>query len=150
MMCSDCHDATSTNYVASAAQGPHGSASQFILRGPNANNWPNVTSFSSSWCANCHIDNTASDVHGRSEHQNAGCYGCHIVIPHGGKISRLIGDRDTMPARYAYRNDLANMQVQQFIKTNAASYLKDGSGNCSAACGSDEHPESLTRTAENW
>jgi hypothetical protein len=36
MMCSDCHDATTTNYVASATQGPHGSANQFILRGPNA------------------------------------------------------------------------------------------------------------------
>ena len=59
MMCSDCHDATTTNYVASAAQGPHGSANQYILRGPNAANWPNVTSFATSWSANCHMTTSA-------------------------------------------------------------------------------------------
>lgn len=149
MMCSDCHDDTTTNYVAGAAQGPHGSANQYILRGPNGNNWPNVTSFASSWCANCHIDNVGNEMHTRGEHTAANCYGCHIVIPHGGKVSRLIGNRNTMPARYAWANTLTNMQITAFKKTTANNYAEGSSGNCSAACSStDKHPS--ISGAENW
>ena len=143
MLCSDCHDATSTNYVASAAQGPHGSAYQFMLRGPNGNNWPNVTAgnFNSSWCANCHADSSGG-IHGRGEH-NIECYRCHIIVPHGGKMSRLIADRDgTMPARYAYQNNTANVYVQAFTKTSGT-YQKNA---CQASCTS-EHG---TGGSESW
>jgi hypothetical protein len=145
MMCTDCHD---TNSVTSAAQGPHGSAGQFLLRGPNANNWPNTTTFSSSWCANCHTDNVNLDNSHGSHHSAAGCYACHIIVPHGGKISRLIGDRDSMPARYAWQNDRTTMQVQSFRKGdplsgNANSYTKS---YCQAAC-TTEHG---TAASENW
>jgi predicted CXXCH cytochrome family protein len=148
MMCSDCHDSTTTNYVASAAQGPHGSANQFLLRGPNAANWPNVTlaNRNTAWCANCH--NSVNNVHSTGNHSSRYCYECHIIIPHGGKISRLMGDRDTMPPRYAWNNTLTNMQNTQFRKTNSTNYAKGSTGNCSAACATSDHPN--ITGGENW
>lgn len=144
MMCSDCHDTTSTNYVASAAQGPHGSAVQYILRGPNGNNWPNVllSDFNSSWCANCHSNQTG-DEHVKDKHLGQRCYACHIVVPHGGKVSRLIGDRDTMPPRYAWNNVLTNTQVQSFSKNTPNNYSE---ANCQAACDSKHS----AAASENW
>lgn len=130
MMCSDCHN---TDAALPAAQGPHGSAVRFQLRGTNPNNWPDVANtsagFTSSWCANCH--NNSSSVYHGGEHTGYRCYVCHIVIPHGGKMSRLIGDRDRMPARYAFNNTLTTMQMRTFTKTTATGY---GTGNCGAAC----------------
>lgn len=142
MACSDCHN---TDAASPAAQGPHGSAAQFMLRGPNVT-WPNTTSFSGSFCANCHNDTFAPDGGHGGHHGSAGCYACHIVIPHGGRMSRLIGDRETMPARYAWQNNLANMQVRSFIKTTTNGY---GKGNCSAQC-TTEHPAISGTTVENW
>jgi len=132
MMCSDCHN---TDAASPAAQGPHGSAAQFILRGPNANNWPDVPlgSFNSSWCANCH-NNVGGAGHTRSDHRNARCYVCHIVIPHGGKMSRLIADNNgTMPARYAWSNNVARVGMQAFTKAASGSYTENN--NCRTSCG---------------
>jgi len=141
MMCSDCHDATTTNYVASAAQGPHGSAVQYMLRGPNGANWPNVilsSGFATSWCANCH-NNSAGEAHSRSDHSARRCYECHIVIPHGGKLSRLIADGNSlnMPARYAYNNNTNLVQVTGFTKKATGSYTKS---DCGAKCATGDHP----------
>ena len=143
MTCSDCHN---TDATTPAAQGPHGSAAQFILRGPNANNWPNVTlaNFNSSWCANCH-NNSAGAGHTEGDHSGQACYVCHIVIPHGGKMSRLIADRDgTMPARYAYNNNLTTVGMQQFTKAAVGSYTENN--NCRTSCG---HHSGGTGN-ENW
>lgn len=147
MMCSDCHDATTTNYIAAAAQGPHGSANQFILRGPNAANWPNVTTFSTSWCANCHKDNVSMDGHA-NHHSSGGCNTCHIVIPHGGKLSRLIADEDgTMPARYALNSSISTTTVKMtsFTKSTSASY---GESACRTDCG--HHSSGSSTSMENW
>jgi len=41
------------------------------------------------------------------------------MVPHGGKMSRLIGDgssSDHMPVRYAFNNTLSNMYVYNFTK----------------------------------
>ncbi|MCX6889981.1 MAG: hypothetical protein NTX51_00405 [Verrucomicrobia bacterium] len=141
MMCSDCHN---TDATTPAAQGPHGSASQFMLRGPNAANWPNVTlaNYNTSWCANCH--NTMNNVHRISAHSTWRCYYCHIVVPHGGKLSRLMADNDTMPARYAYNNTLSTNYLQAFTKNATNSY---SSSNCKAQC----HTEHRSRSpSENW
>lgn len=147
MMCSDCHN---TDAASPAAQGPHGSAAQFMLRGANAANWPNVTltNRSTSWCMNCH--NGTTNVHSTGDHSSQRCYACHIVIPHGGKISRLIGDRDTMPARYAYNNTLTTMQMTKFKKAAASSYTKGSTGNCSAACATSDHPAITGTNVEDW
>lgn len=141
MMCSDCHN---TDAASPAAQGPHGSALQFMLRGPNAANWPNVTlaNYNTSWCANCH--NTMNRVHSRSDHRNYQCYRCHIVVPHGGKLSRLMADNDTMPARYGYNNALNTSYLQAFTKNATNSY---SASNCRAQCHS-EH--SGRNPSENW
>ena len=149
MLCSDCHDSTTTNYSASAAQGPHGSAYQYMLRGPNWNNWPNVNAntLSSSWCGNCHLNN-AGDVHGKSEH--GPCYNCHIIVPHGGKMSRLIADRDgNMPARYAYNNELTNILIYSYTKaSDPANYPSSGTGNCKTSC--SRHSGTSDPAMENW
>lgn len=130
MMCSDCHN---TDGV--AAQGPHGSAAQFMLKGANPGNWPNVTlgNAATSWCASCHTMTLSNNsVHSIGNHTSRPCYNCHVVIPHGSKRSRLIGDRTNMPARYAYNNDLNNMQITQFAKKAALSYGENscGVGSC--------------------
>ena len=148
MLCADCH-----NTDGSAAQGPHGSAQKFMLRmvftgGTNtlSTAWPTGTSFGLSWCNNCHFD-TATISGGHGAHQSAmtGCYQCHIVIPHGGKMSRLIGDRDnSMPARYAYNNTNTTMQIQSFTKRANNAYTSAGS--CQAAC-DGKHSAAA---GENW
>ena len=156
MKCSDCHN---TSAASPAAQGPHGSAVQFMLRGANAANWPNhsVANFSTSWCANCHTNN-AGPAHTEGGHteNNLPCHACHIVIPHGGKLSRLICDHDGMPARYAYNNTLRSIAtdgatgnnqfpyVEAFTKTTPSSY---DTPNCKAGCYSDHDS---TSPSENW
>ena len=143
MMCSDCHNTDNTNSV--AAQGPHGSAYPFMLRvfpgGPLPSTWPAAATFAASWCVNCHNDLSITMSGHGSHHNAAGCYACHIVIPHGGKMSRLIGDRDgTMPARYAYNNTLTTMQMRAFTKSTGGNYAQS---QCSAAC---QH----SGGTENW
>lgn len=132
MMCSDCHN---TDAASPAAQGPHGSAAQFMLKGANAANWPNVnaSSFATSWCANCHNNFTTSDPHG-GNHTSYKCYQCHVVIPHGSKMSRLIGSKN-MPPRYAYNNDIATMTFTQFKKQPAGTQYQKS--NCQASCAGD-------------
>ena len=137
MLCTDCHNTDGT-----AAQGPHGSAAQFMLRGPNSANWPDVDpgNIGTAWCVNCHNPNTF--IHNESKHFGiTRCYSCHIVIPHGGKVSRLIATRGNMPSRYAFNNDLNNVEMLEFIK--ASSY--DGYGQCNTQCG--EHTAS---PGESW
>lgn len=130
MLCTDCH-----NTDGNQAQGPHGSAAQFMLRGPNSANWPDVdtANIGTSWCVNCHNPNP--DIHTSGVHDGiARCYSCHIVIPHGGKISRLMADRSVaMPARYAYGNDINNVSMLEFIKASTYS----GDGQCNTDCGAD-------------
>ncbi len=137
MLCTDCH-----NTDGNLAQGPHGSAAQFMLRGPNSANWPNVdpANIATAWCSNCHTP--SSTVH--SPHNSYRCYSCHIVIPHGGKMSRLIADRDgVMPTRYAYSNDKTTIQILQFKK--ASSY--NGDNQCNTACGFHTFSDALS---EDW
>jgi predicted CXXCH cytochrome family protein len=132
MTCSDCHDSDAT---LPAAQGPHGSAARFMLSGANATNWPSLTlgssaaNFANSWCANCH--NSVNNVHTRSNHSSRTCNQCHIVVPHGGKLSRLIADNDTMPNRYAYNNALSLSNLRSFTKKAASSYQDT---DCQAGC----------------
>jgi len=135
MMCTDCHN---TDAGSAAAQGPHGSAVQFMLRGPNSANWPNVTlsNFGTSWCANCHTSTIGGGVHTRGDHSGVRCYGCHIVVPHGGKIGRLIAtDTTGLPSRYAWNNDRTTVEITSFNKrTSSQQYQKS---DCQASCTSE-------------
>jgi hypothetical protein len=148
MMCSDCH--SNDEISTTAAQGPHGSAVKWMLKGRNRA-WPLASAASNGigddgtkpyavhylaggaqarryendgtadglFCLNCHSTVTfskggdglqnASNVH--SLH-NSPCVNCHVLVPHGSKYSRLIGDQDDpMPDRYAFDNDLSKMGV---------------------------------------
>jgi hypothetical protein len=116
-----------------------------MLRGANAGNWPNVTlsNFNTSWCANCH-NNAAGSTHTRGDHTGRQCYQCHIVIPHGGKLSRLMADHDTMPGRYAYNGRLNTQYMQGFTKNATGSY---STSSCRAQCTGDH---SGRNPSENW
>lgn len=136
MLCTDCH-----NTDGALAQGPHGSAAQFMLRGPNSANWPNVNlaNVATAWCSNCHTPSTV--IHDSGIH-NLSCYECHIVIPHGGKMSRLMADGDgVMPSRYAYNNDKNLVQLIGFTK--ASSY--NGDSQCNTRC-----LQHTAASSENW
>lgn len=157
MMCSDCH--SNDEISTTAAQGPHGSAVKWMLKGRNRA-WPLASAASNGagddgtnpyavyysaggtqalryendgtadglFCLNCHSTVTFSK--GADGLQNVGnvhllhnspCVNCHIMVPHGSKYSRLIGDQDNdgygnyMPTRYAFDNDLTNMGVTDFV-----------------------------------
>jgi len=87
MQCTDCHESD----VGTDANGPHGSAAKFILKGPNTT-WNNTVAVTNSgmpaglFCANCH---RADFVGGRfTNHTNGkhniACMNCHAAVPHGG------------------------------------------------------------------
>jgi hypothetical protein len=119
MTCTDCHGADAAS---PAAQGPHGSAYAFMLRG-TSKRWPYQANGTTLWalnntatgsgtadglfCMNCHPNPASSNsLHiaylgeNRTEHtSNYQCVKCHIRVPHGGKVSRLIVTANA-PARY--------------------------------------------------
>lgn len=160
MMCSDCH--SNDQISTAAAQGPHGSAVKWMLKGRNRA-WPGSSAASNGagydgtplysvhylyggnyarrndndgtanglFCLNCHSTvgfskggdgmqavGNPSNVHIL---HNGPCIQCHVMVPHGSKYSRLIGDQDAdtygnwMPVRYAYNNNRDNMGVTDFV-----------------------------------
>jgi predicted CxxxxCH...CXXCH cytochrome family protein len=123
MYCSDCHGNNDTGYGAS--QGPHASAVSFVLRGPNTR-WPSQADGTTRWtinnsttalgtkdglfCRNCHP--ALSGVHTQDNaHQSIACTYCHIQIPHGGKLKRLIR---TTGAVAPYADTAVTTTVQAF------------------------------------
>ena len=70
------------------------------------------------------------------------CVRCHIMVPHGGKISRLLADGDgNMPARYAFGNDLNKVYNLGFTKkSDPAGYIYSDAcfNNCGHGAGGDE------------
>jgi len=153
MYCSDCHgDEANAPVVA----GPHGSAIKFILRGQYTQ-WPGSGTIDASWstsfCRNCHPIQSGgtyvNDAHKEHDNRSAvkGCYNCHILVPHGGAMSRLIGDGNAtnFPVRYAYQGVKTNMFVTSFTKTTPTNYSKS---NCSSATnGCTTHSGTAS---ENW
>ncbi len=122
MYCSDCHAESSAGSL-----GPHGSAVKWILKGPNQA-WPyttaaangtstgtyrtistvdtNLDTANGTFCRNCHTMYVSSTNHfdsGTSAHGPYRCVDCHIRVPHGGKLPRLMkaeGGTNGLPARY--------------------------------------------------
>jgi hypothetical protein len=112
MSCSECHG--NADAGTGASQGPHASAVPFLLRGPNTR-WPTQADGTTRWtvansttavgtkdglfCRNCHP--ALAGVHtAETAHQALPCTACHLLVPHGGKIKRLIRTTNT-PAPYA-------------------------------------------------
>jgi predicted CxxxxCH...CXXCH cytochrome family protein len=192
MMCSECH--SNDTISSTAAQGPHGSAVKWMLKGRNRA-WPSTSAsengtgtgtlfkigVSSSYpgrtlndgtpdglfCLNCHSTVSFSkDAKCRENFGSTGvgnphqihswwagpaCVNCHIMVPHGGKISRLIGDGNSnMPARYAFNNDLSNMWIMSFSKaTDPASYSNDYCYSTYSGCSPHPHGNS-SYGGEDW
>ncbi len=94
MTCSDCHASDTTT----DPNGPHGSAANFILKGPNTI-WNETIATTSSgmpagtFCINCHNQSFTSSrfsAHAsRSDHRVA-CSKCHVMIPHGSEHPGLL------------------------------------------------------------
>lgn len=153
-------------------QGPHGSSVRFSLRGP-ATDWPTRSdtgalirlvdlvdaNYDGLFCTNCHpkarIDGNRahSAARGLDKHGGQACIYCHVQVPHGGKVSRLIGDHETMPARLAYQGNLDNMKMSSYQKGASTK------NTCSVVAGSscDTHSTGHNTTGnrtgglwENW
>jgi hypothetical protein len=94
MTCTDCHESD----VTTDPNGPHGSASKFILKGPNTTWSSSVTNTSAgmpagTFCINCHNQNFSGGRfpgHTNGRH-NVACTACHVAIPHGsGHVGMLV------------------------------------------------------------
>ncbi|MDH4321710.1 MAG: hypothetical protein OEV73_09470, partial [Desulfobulbaceae bacterium] len=179
MYCTDCHESDST------IAGPHGSATKWILAGTNKA-WPYTLKSKNGrndttvyrtldtmesdlgteeglFCRNCHPNTKSSSInsaHSRTNHTTTKCVDCHIRIPHGGRVSRLIAadnsDTYTMPARYT--SDGAGLNtggtnvpyVKEFIK--AASGAGYNAVNCttSSGCTGGSGHTTTSNGGEEW
>ncbi len=171
MYCSDCHISNSST------AGPHGSSYKWMLGGTNKA-WPFTTAAKNGastgtyrlidtlfewsgyyqqglgtddgcFCWNCHPANrNGNNVHMNGNHSGGYCVDCHIRVPHGGKVSRLIAAENAaaysnLPSRYtadgAGRNTGGTTEpvVRKFTKAANWSYGRSkcyssyiGSGGC--------------------
>ena len=180
MYCSDCHASEST------VAGPHGSTVKWMLAGTNKA-WPYIdadlngsnsaTNYREAgsvlfgpdrylntddglFCRNCHPNTRtsgANKVHAWFNHISSKCVDCHIRVPHGGKVSRLIAadQNATMPDRYFADGEGNNTgggttsKIYKFTKQAATAYLKT---DCYAGCASGPPPGHGTGTSgtETW
>ena len=136
MYCSDCHGADNEN--STDPRGPHGSNATFMLKGPNKT-WPGTFTLTNAtigqgtaaglFCLNCHpLSSNSNNVHSRSNHRGTSvtCVRCHIEVPHGSKLSRLIAYSTPVPpwgAPYGTQSWLRGFK-------KAATPTGYGTGNC--------------------
>ncbi len=136
MYCSDCHGAD--NEIGGDPKGPHGSNFKYMLKGEN-NYWPakvsgelyNVTDIFNGgdaglFCKNCH-DLTIPQVHqfkagqfGGWPAMNTTCVTCHVVVPHGSSISRLLGYTN-FPEPYNYQGN--SLRIDGYLKNNQSNFI---------------------------
>jgi len=159
MACTDCHATDST-----ASKGPHGSSVKWMLTGTNKA-WPYTTTAGNGastgtlfriatystgngtanglFCLNCHTITASNSWHSNSnvtggEHGgNAimACASCHIRVPHGGKISRLLQTTNA-PARYKSNGNGATSSYTQFgPTTGTVKGSTVSSSNFNSSCG---------------
>ncbi len=152
MYCSDCHGNSG-----SGAQGPHGSATKWLLVGVNRA-WPYTNAASNGtsaaagtlftlanrttglgtanglFCYNCHPSTNVNNVHSTGNHSGVPCVGCHIRVPHGGKVARLINTNTAgkVPRYAPDGNGGGTIYIYEFIKRNSGSYSK---GDCLTGAG---------------
>jgi len=124
MYCSDCHGADNElNGV--DPKGPHGSSKKFMLSSSSGNNyWPTKLDGSTLYdtndigtagdtgvfCKNCHDINEPhkNQWGGPMSNRNFSCVTCHVAVPHGSPVSRLIG-YSTFPEPYNYNGNSLRM-----------------------------------------
>ena len=158
MTCTDCHATDSA-----ASKGPHGSSVKWMLAGVNkawpytsaANNGTSTGTFyamsnkttnqgtvNGLFCLNCHVVTSTNVFHSAvnnftSHHGfTMNCVSCHIRVPHGGKISRLLNTVTNVPARYMNDGKGTNSAGASITKfTKGAATL----GNSNFTCSGGEH-----------
>ncbi len=163
MTCTDCHATDST-----ASKGPHGSAVKWMLAGVNKA-WPytttagngknsgtfwtlsNATSGSANgvFCMNCHPNlKTTNTPHANGQHNSYNCVGCHIRVPHGGKIERLINTNSAgRVARYSPDGAGATTPyLNTFVKASSYNGYTE-TGQCYSTNGSCNNHNVNTTTA---
>ncbi|MBI4849341.1 MAG: CxxxxCH/CxxCH domain-containing protein [Nitrospirae bacterium] len=170
MYCTDCHSTDSAN-----STGPHGSAIKWMLAGTNKA-WPYTTAAYNGtssgetlrtysnratnqgtsnglFCLNCHPV-TVNNVHTKGDHSSVPCVGCHIRIPHGGKVSRLISAADSatpltiLPSRLAPDgNGGGTVYLRKFTRAAYNSYSKSNCYSSNSSCGSHN---SSSYGSESW
>ena len=125
-----------------------------------------VSTWDGLFCNNCHPKDSLRKVNGAhangwKEHKATPCVSCHILVPHGGSVSRLIADRGTgdsgggTPARLAYRGDKNYILVESFTKRAGPDYSKS---DCTVTSDSGCNAHDVGRrtgpndggTWENW
>jgi hypothetical protein len=152
MSCTDCHATDSA-----ASKGPHGSGVKWMLAGTNkawpytsaSNNgtssgtlftWSTRTTNSGTtnglFCLNCHPSTAVNTGHSESNHSSAACVNCHIRVPHGGKVSRLITTHTAgLPARYAPSGNGGSWTgMTGIVKPTTPSGYSENN-NCKTDCG---------------
>ena len=141
MYCSDCHGAD--NELGGDPKGPHGSDLKFMLKGENQY-WPTkpdgVTLYDTDdigtvgdaglFCKNCHDLNEPHKNQWNSwmRNRNYDCVECHVAVPHGSPISRLIG-YDTFPSPYNYNG--TSLRFTRYIKNS----VTDANDVAGSGCG---------------
>ena len=124
MHCSDCHGHSDSAGNGSYAwrvgprlnevQGPHGSASPFILKGV----WNQTLNVSASGvdagklCGNCHNPRASSGTgngHSWSEMGSIDCMNCHVAVPHGWKNKAFLVNRACLGREAGESNDCTNL-----------------------------------------
>ncbi len=150
MYCSDCHGAD--NEIGGDPKGPHGSNFNFMLKGEN-NYWPRKPDGTlytvgdiynggdiGLFCKNCH-DLTTANVHqfkgaggggmGGGSFTNFTCVNCHVTVPHGSPVSRLIG-YSSFPEPYNYEGN--SLMLSGYTKTVGIARGNASSNNRSCRC----------------
>jgi len=165
MTCSDCHGNDS-----GSPKGPHGSNTKWMLIGTYTA-WPYTSASanggssgtlatlnapgSNLFCRNCHPDtgktgNSENKVHEKGDHKDVPCVGCHIRVPHGGKVSRMINANNggSLPDRYfPDGNGGGTIYLEKFIRASSPTgYVK---GNCYSTNGAcNDHSSNIS--GESW
>lgn len=167
MTCSDCHGRdTSTS---ATAQGPHGSTVKWLLTGMYQN-WPftsaaangtssggtllagtgTATPPANNFCFNCHTWAAGGYGHTKSlGGHSRPCVNCHIRVPHGGKVPRLLTGGNA-PSRYKPDGNGGAFSGSYLTSAvlPASGYMGANNVSCSSICGG-KHTDNSTK-AYSW
>lgn len=129
MYCTDCH---MDNAASPLAQGPHGSANAWILRGtwnPTVDTIDSTLGSATFLCRKCHVITDTHPAHQNTfRHRNKPCADCHITVPHGGKIPRLIATTSMSGLDTRYSGGSVNMVSINIPVTGGSSCQVSGCG----------------------
>ena len=162
MSCSDCHGRDTG--TSATAQGPHGSTVKWMLTG-TYQNWPftstaangtaaggtlltgtgSSTIPANNFCFNCHTWAAGGLAHTKSATgHNLACVDCHIRVPHGGKVPRLLTGVNA-PSRYKPNGNGGGFGARYLTSAilPATGYMLATHVSCNSVCGAKHTDNSL-------